>query len=65
MEPLFQALCDHDCLGDLAVWGPVAGGPGGSDRWVAVTVNQCDGDAPMIIVALVGDRPVIEPRDGP
>jgi hypothetical protein len=27
---------------------------------VAVSVNQCDGDAPTIIVALVSDRPIVE-----
>lgn len=27
MPPLFQALCDKDCLGDLSVWGPVAAAP--------------------------------------
>ncbi|MGW3909285.1 hypothetical protein ACWECR_39650, partial [Streptomyces sp. NPDC005056] len=27
------------------------------------SLNQCDGDAPMIIVALVSDRPIIELED--
>ncbi|MFJ5722837.1 hypothetical protein [Streptomyces sp. NPDC093149] len=57
MPPLYRALCDRDCLGDLAVWGPVAG------RWVAVSLNQSDGDAPMVIVAVVADRPVVELDD--
>ncbi|MEV4973669.1 hypothetical protein [Streptomyces scopuliridis] len=56
MPALFQALCDEDCLGDLTVWGPVSAGR----RWVAVSVNQCDGDAPMIMTAVVSDRPITE-----
>ncbi|MFF0397756.1 hypothetical protein ACFYSJ_18635 [Streptomyces sp. NPDC005248] len=63
MPPLFQALCDQDCRGDLSVWGPVAAGPGAAVVWVAASVNQCDGDAPMIIVALVSDRPIVELED--
>ncbi|WP_405711431.1 MULTISPECIES: hypothetical protein [unclassified Streptomyces] len=58
MPPLYQALCDTDCLGDLRVWGPVDG------RWVAVSLNQCDGDAPMILAAVVADRPIVELDDG-
>ncbi|MEV8456637.1 hypothetical protein AB0467_02695 [Streptomyces sp. NPDC052095] len=57
LPPLHQALCDADCLGDLAVWGPVGG------RWIAVSLNQCDGDAPMILVAVVSDRPITELDD--
>ncbi|MFJ4744683.1 hypothetical protein [Streptomyces sp. NPDC088775] len=58
LPPLYRALCDTDCLGDLAVWGPVDG------RWLAVSLNQCDGDAPMILVAVVADRPIVELDDG-
>ncbi|MFF2010391.1 hypothetical protein ACFVWY_15140 [Streptomyces sp. NPDC058195] len=58
LPPLYQALCDADCLGDLAVWGPVDG------RWIAVSLNQSDGDAPMILVAVVADRPITELDDG-
>jgi len=46
-EP-FRTLVAKDCLGDLAVWGPVTGG-----RSVAVSLNQCDGDAPMILTVVV------------
>ena len=49
LPALFQALGDLDCFGDLTVWGPTATG----GRWVAVSVNQCDGDAPMIMTAVV------------
>ncbi|MFJ2174031.1 hypothetical protein ACIOHE_14105 [Streptomyces sp. NPDC087851] len=56
LPPLFQALCDEECYGDLSVWGPVGGAP----RWVGVSVNQCDGDAPMILVAVVSDRAIVE-----
>ncbi|MGW1431816.1 hypothetical protein ACWD6K_24780 [Streptomyces sp. NPDC002431] len=54
LPPLYQALCDTDCLGDLVVWGPVGG------RWIAVSLNQSDGDAPMILVAMASDRPITE-----
>ncbi|MFD7442901.1 hypothetical protein [Streptomyces sp. NPDC059909] len=60
MPALFQALCDEDLLGDLAVWGPVPAGSATNGRWVAVSLNQSDGDAPMIIAAVVSDRPIIE-----
>ncbi|MFE1754569.1 hypothetical protein ACFW88_29170 [Streptomyces anandii] len=63
MPPFFQALCDNDLLGDLAVWGPVPGGPDGDDRWVAVSLNQCDGDAPFLLVVAVADHPVAELED--
>ncbi len=53
-EP-FRTLVAMDCLGDLNVWGPVTAS---HSRWVAVSLNQCDGDAPMILTALVTDRPI-------
>ncbi|MFI8087197.1 hypothetical protein ACIF9R_02635 [Streptomyces sp. NPDC086080] len=53
-EP-FAALLARDCNGDLAVWGPL---PGPVRRWVAVSLNQSDGDAPMILTALISDRPI-------
>ncbi|MEE1770447.1 hypothetical protein PUR34_20490 [Streptomyces sp. JV185] len=58
LPPLYRALCDQDCPGDLAVWGPVDG------RWVAVSLDQCDGGAPMILVAVVADRPIVGLDDG-
>lgn len=60
VEPLFEALFAEDLYGDLVVWGPVA--PGG--RWIALTVGHSDGDAPLVLAALVSDRPVIEPDGG-
>ncbi|MET7568165.1 hypothetical protein ABZT04_06625 [Streptomyces sp. NPDC005492] len=54
MPALFQALCDEDLLGDLTVWGPIP------TRWLAVSLNQSDGDAPMILCAVVADHPVTE-----
>ncbi|MET7482640.1 hypothetical protein [Streptomyces sp. NPDC005538] len=54
MPALFQALCDEDLLGDLTVWGPVP------TRWLAVSLNQSDGDAPMILCAVVADHPITE-----
>ncbi len=59
MPALFQALCDMDCYGSLTVWGPTAT----EGRWVAVSVNQCDGDAPMIMTAVVSQLPIIELPD--
>lgn len=53
-EP-FRTLVAKDCLGDLAVWGPVTES---NSRWVAVSLNQCDGDAPMILTALITDSPI-------
>ncbi|MEV6161711.1 hypothetical protein AB0L71_07265 [Streptomyces sp. NPDC052052] len=60
VEPLFDALLDQDLYGDLAVWGPV----GDTDRWVGVSVGHSDGDAPLVLAALVSGRPVTVP-DGP
>ncbi|CAL9568107.1 hypothetical protein SUDANB176_04782 [Streptomyces sp. enrichment culture] len=72
-EPLpepFHTLAAKDCYGDLAVWGPVppggpSGGPPATPRWLALSLNQSDGDAPMIITALVSVRPITEPADDP
>ncbi|MFP8943865.1 hypothetical protein ACLIYM_20855 [Streptomyces fenghuangensis] len=65
VPPLFGALCDEDCYGDLAVWGPVRAGGAvpGARRWVGVSLNQSDGDAPMIMVVVVSDSPVTEPEE--
>ncbi|MEV5931649.1 hypothetical protein ACIQCD_21965 [Streptomyces sp. NPDC093250] len=54
-EP-FRTLVAKDCNGDLSVWGPVPAAPGA--RWAAVSLNQSDGDAPMILTALITDRPL-------
>lgn len=73
MPLLFRTLCDNDLLGDLSVWGPSAGtgtgaGPGperapeGGQRWVGVSVSQCDGGAPMVLTATVTDQPLTELR---
>ncbi|WP_433268539.1 hypothetical protein ACQPWR_09545 [Micromonospora vinacea] len=59
MPALFQSLCDLDCYGDLTVWGPTVT----EGRWVAVSVNQSDGDAPMIMTAVVSHLPIIELSD--
>jgi hypothetical protein len=63
MPPLFQALCDADCYGDLTVWGPLPPEAADGSRWVAVSLNQSDGDAPMIIAGVVSDRPITELDD--
>ncbi|MEU0601071.1 hypothetical protein ABZ484_22950 [Streptomyces sp. NPDC006393] len=64
MPPFFEALCAQDLLGDLAVWGPPQAGPGRGDRWLAVSVNQSDGDAPFVLAAAVTDHPIVELEDG-
>ncbi|MDG4837718.1 hypothetical protein O7631_14455 [Micromonospora sp. WMMD967] len=56
MPVLFQSLSGLDCYGDLAVWGPTPD----DGRWVAVSVNQCDGDAPMIMTAVVSRFAITE-----
>ncbi|MGW7091136.1 hypothetical protein [Streptomyces sp. NPDC054874] len=60
VEPLFEALFAEDLYGDLVVWGPLA--PDG--RWIALTVGHSDGDAPLVLAALVSDRTITEPADG-
>ncbi|MFJ2025560.1 hypothetical protein ACIODW_17410 [Streptomyces sp. NPDC087897] len=59
VEPLFEALFAEDLYGDLEVWDPVD--PGG--RWIALIRGHSDGDAPFVLAALVGDRPIPEPAD--
>ncbi|MFD4758038.1 hypothetical protein ACFWOJ_03800 [Streptomyces sp. NPDC058439] len=59
VEPLFDALFDEDLYGDLSVWGPV----GGTERWVGVSVGHSDGDAPLVLAALVSTRPVTAPDE--
>ncbi|KES03858.1 hypothetical protein BU52_28200 [Streptomyces toyocaensis] len=54
VEP-FRTLVAKDCNGDLALWGPV---PAPDGRLAAVSLNQSDGDAPLILTALVMDRPL-------
>ncbi|CAL9568712.1 hypothetical protein GCM10010266_14620 [Streptomyces griseomycini] len=70
-EP-FRTLTAKDCYGDLTVWGPVppagplggpSAGPPAAPRWFALSLNQSDGDAPMLITALVSTRPITEPAD--
>lgn len=62
VPPLFDALLDEDCYGDLAAWGPLPGPedrPG--DRWAGVSVGRSDGDAPLVMAAVVSDRPITAP----
>lgn len=57
VEPLLDALLAQDCYGDLAAWGPVSA----QARWVGVSVGHSDGDAPLIMTAVVSDRPIVAP----
>lgn len=57
--PLFAELRAFDLYGELMVWGPVASPHG--PRWVAVSVGQCDDDAPHMMVGGVIDVPIEEP----
>ncbi|MEU2822847.1 hypothetical protein ABZ763_11350 [Streptomyces bacillaris] len=52
VDPLYEALFDEDLYGDLAVWSPEAP----AVRRLAVTVGHSDGDAPLVLAALVCDR---------
>ncbi|MFD6529265.1 hypothetical protein [Streptomyces sp. NPDC060184] len=56
LPALHAALLGADCSGDLSVWGPLPGGA----RWVGVSVGHSDGDAPLVMVALVSGAPVVE-----
>ncbi|MFD8690635.1 hypothetical protein [Streptomyces sp. NPDC059651] len=58
---LFEALLDEDCYGDLSAWGPVSA----QGRWVAVSVGHSDGDAPLVMAAVVSDRPIVAPDPPP
>ncbi|MFD6426052.1 hypothetical protein [Streptomyces sp. NPDC060198] len=60
LPPLHAALLGEDCYGDLRVWGPLPG----RDRWVGVSVGHSDGDAPLVMVALVSVVPVAEVGQG-
>ncbi|WP_309063738.1 hypothetical protein [Streptomyces sp.] len=66
-EPLpepFRTLTAKDCYGDLAVWGPVPPDAAPTTpRWLALSLNQSDGDAPMIITALISAHPITEPAE--
>jgi hypothetical protein len=58
VPPLFTELRSFDLYGELMVWGPVGSRHG--PRWVAVSVGQCDEDAPHMMVAAVSDAPIEE-----
>ncbi|MFI1222004.1 MULTISPECIES: hypothetical protein [unclassified Streptomyces] len=57
VEPLIGALFAEDLYGDLVVWGPAVSG----GRWIALILGHSDGDAPLVLAALVSDRPITEP----
>jgi hypothetical protein len=59
VEPLHEALFSMDLYGDLHVWGPLPTG-----RWLATTIGHSDGDAPLVLAALVTDHPITQP-EGP
>lgn len=63
LPELLRTLAALDCYGDLTVWGPVPVPPPAGPRWAAVSLNQSDADAPMILVGVVSDRPVTEPEE--
>ncbi|MFD7689310.1 hypothetical protein [Streptomyces sp. NPDC059781] len=56
-EP-FHTLSAKDCYGDLTLWGPLP-----RTRWAALSLNQSDGDTPLILTALITDHPLTEPPD--
>ena len=59
VEPLHAALFAEDLYGDLEVWGPVA--PSG--RWVGLSLGHSDGDAPLVLAALVSEQAITEPPE--
>ncbi|WP_236240173.1 hypothetical protein [Streptomyces sp. CC228A] len=63
IPPVFRALCDVDNYGDLTVWGPVPAGPGGAARWVGISVGHGDDKAPLVLMAVVTDREIVELED--
>ncbi|MFI9821677.1 hypothetical protein ACIHFC_14575 [Streptomyces sp. NPDC052013] len=63
-EP-FRTLAAMDCYGDLRVWGPVHP-PRLRDtphRWLSLSLNQSDGDAPMTLTGLITTHPIEELPD--
>lgn len=58
-EP-FHTLSTKACYGDLKLWGPLP-----PTRWAALSLNQSDGDAPLILTALITDNPLTEPPHHP
>ncbi len=54
VHSLFQALFSQDLYGELHVW-PV------DNRWIAITVGHSDGDAPLVLAALVSTEPIQQP----
>src|SRR5690606_27513942 len=61
LPELLRALAALDCYGDLTVWGPVPVPPPAGPRWAAVSPNQWDADAPVLLGRAVSDRPATEP----
>jgi len=60
-EP-YRTLAELDYFGDLTVWGPLR--PSGTGpRWLALSLQQPDGDAPMVLTALITTRPLEELPD--
>ncbi|MFF8830351.1 hypothetical protein [Streptomyces sp. NPDC015131] len=60
--PAPPLLAELDAFGlheALLVWGPVPSPHG--PRWVAVSVGQCDADAPHLMVVALSDVPIEEP----
>ncbi|MFF2652148.1 hypothetical protein [Streptomyces sp. NPDC058045] len=65
MPEFFQALADEDCYGDLTVWGGPLPTAAPDRRWIALSLNQSDGDAPLILIAAVTTDEITElPEEG-
>ncbi|MCT7351218.1 hypothetical protein N4P33_03410 [Streptomyces sp. 15-116A] len=62
-EP-YRTLAATDCYGDLRVWGPLhEPTTPATPRWLSLSLNQSDGDAPVIITALITTYPIEELPD--
>ncbi|MGW1883986.1 hypothetical protein [Streptomyces sp. NPDC001970] len=59
IDPLIAQIIELALYGELYVWGPLDTPHG--PRWVAISVSQCDGDAPHIMLGAVSSVPVPDP----
>ncbi|GAA0599167.1 hypothetical protein HPO96_21710 [Kribbella sandramycini] len=55
VEPLYRALFAQDLYGDLHLWGPI------ETRWPALVLGHSDGDAPLVLAALISTQEITQP----
>jgi len=54
VHPLFEALFRQDLYSELHVWHV-------GTRWIALTVGHSDGDAPLVLAAVVSTEEIQQP----